>query len=94
MIKHNSRIDGDEENDVITLYGESAEQQVLNDTGRTVAELKVMGGGENVPKDIVHASLMLADFAYKQRSPVDQISWSVVPYTYERLVKPYIKLAD
>ena len=94
LIKANSRIDGNEEDDLLTLYGESAEQQVLNDTGRTYAELVELGGGTSVPPDIKYASLMLADFAYQQRSPVDKMQWHVVPYTYERLIKPYVKLAD
>lgn len=94
LIKHNSRIDGNDEDDLLQIWGGSAEEQVLEDTGRTFEELKEMGGGENVPKAIMHASLMLADFAYIQRSPVDRMNWSVVPYTYERIIKPYIKLAD
>jgi len=93
MIKKNSRIDGDSEDSIIDLYGESAEQQVLNDTMRTHEELVEMGGGK-VPAPIVHASLMLADFAYRQKSPADNLNWSVVPYTYERLIKPYIRLAN
>lgn len=94
LIKQNSRIDGNAEDGLLTLYGESAETQVLNDTGRTFEELLELGGGEDVPADIKHASLMLADFAYMQRTPVDKMAWYVVPYTYERLVKPYIRLAD
>lgn len=93
MIKKNSRIDGDSEDSIIDIYGESAEQQVLNDTMRTHEELVEMGGGK-VPAPIVHASLMLADFAYRQKSPADSLNWSVVPYTYERLIKPYMRLAN
>ena len=93
LIKQNSRIDGNEEDNILTLYGNSAEQQVLNDTARTYEELVEMGGGE-VPVDIVHASLMLTDFAYQQRSPVDRLQWYQVPYTYDKLIRPYMRLAD
>ena len=93
LIKQNSRIDGNEEDNILTLYGNSAEQQVLNDTARTYEELVEMGGGD-VPVDIVHASLMLADFAYQQRSPVDRLQWYQVPYTYDKLIRPYMRLAD
>lgn len=93
LIKQNSRIDGNEEDDILKLYGNSAEQQVLNDTARTYEELVELGGGE-VPVDIVHASLMLADFAYQQRSPADRLQWYQVPYTYDKLIRPYMRLAD
>lgn len=91
-IKEHSRIDYDIEDDLLELYADSAEKQVLNDLGMPYSELLITNG--SVPKDIVHASLMLVDFAYLQRSPVDKISWSVVPYTYEMLIKPYIRLAS
>ena len=96
LIKANSRIETNEEDDLITLYGNSAERQVLNDTGRTVDELKAMNEDDTtkVPDDIIHASLMLADFAYRQRSPVDTMNWAVVPYTYERIIKPYVRLTN
>lgn len=91
-IKKHSRLDYNIEDDLLTIYAESAEDQVLNDIGRSYAELIQWKG--DVPKPIIHASLMLVDFAYEQRSPVDKINWSVVPYTYERLIKPYIRLAS
>ena len=95
-IKEQCRIEPDfhDEDEILLFYGESVEQQVLIDTGRTVAELKAMGDGEHVPTNIVHASLLLVDSAYKQRSAIDTMSWSVVPYAYEHKIKPYIKLAD
>ena len=92
LIKMNSRIQGDDENELIELYGNSAEQQVLQDTGRTYEELLQFGDG-TMPADIVNASLMLADFAYQQRSPVDKMKWYAVPYTYEKIIKPYVRLA-
>ena len=91
-IKAHSRLDYNIEDDLLTLYANSAENQVLHDIGLTYSELWVQEG--KIPDDIVHASLMLVDFAYTQRCPVDKINWSVVPYTYERLIKPYIRLAS
>lgn len=93
LIKKNSRIEVDDEDDLITTYGESAEQQVLNDTGRTYDELVEMGGG-SFPADLIHASLLLTDAAYNQRSAVDKMAWYVVPYGYERKIKPYVRLAE
>ena len=93
LIKKNSRIEVDDEDALLDIYGESAEQQVLNDTGRTYEELVEMCGG-TFPVDLVHASLLLTDAAYNQRSAVDKINWYVVPYGYERKIKPYVRLAD
>lgn len=92
LIKKNSRIVGDGENDILELYGESAEEQVLDDIGRTYEELIEWKGA--VPAKIIHASLMLVDFAYRQKSPVDTLNWSVVPLTYEHLIKSFVRLAD
>ena len=92
LIKANSRIDGNEEDTLLELYGNGAEQQVLNDTARTYEELLEMGGGESVPSPIIEASLLLVDASYNVRSAIDRIPWNVVPYAYERRIKPYMKL--
>lgn len=91
-IKQHSRIDCDCENELLTLYAESAEEQVLEDIDRTYEELVAWQG--SVPNRIIHASLMLVDFAYQQRTMVSNLNWSLVPYTYERLIKPFARLAD
>ena len=93
LIKLNSRIDGNEEDELLELYGESAEEQVLADTRRTYDELVAMGGGEKVPASITRAALMLADQAYIQRCTIDRIQWSLVPYAYEKCIKIYKRLA-
>ena len=82
------------EDDNLTLYGESAEQTILDQTRRTEAELVEMGGGESVPPTIKQASLMLVDVSYQYRSPVSAQNMSIVPYTFDLLVKPYVKLTD
>lgn len=92
LIKQNSRIVGDSENTILELYGDSAEEQVLADIGRTYEELIEWQGA--VPSKIIHASLMLVDFAYRQKSPVDTLNWSVVPLTYEHAIKSFIRLAS
>lgn len=98
LIKRQCRIDLDfhDEDEILTLYGESVENQVLTDTGRTVEELKAYNVADptKMPPNIVHASLLLVDFAYQQRSTVDKMQWYDLPYGYERLIKNYIRLAD
>lgn len=92
LIKQNSRIRGNSEDEILTLYGDSAEEQVLDDIGRTYEELIAWQGA--VPVKLKHAALMLVDFAYRQKTPVDTLNWSVVPLTYEHLIKNFIRLAD
>lgn len=48
LIKRNSRIEVDDDDDLLDIWGESAEQQVLNDTDRTYEELVDMGGAKGV----------------------------------------------
>lgn len=97
-IKQHSRIDYDCEDALLELYGEAAEEtmaQYLN-RGKTademVADLKSVYG--RVPAPIIHATLMLVDVSYQYRSPVSPTNIAVVPYTFDILVKPYMRLAD
>lgn len=90
LIKQNSRIDGNDEDTLLELYGESAEETVLNVTDRSYEELIDTYG--EVPKALIHASLMLVDLATQQRMPVSMQNLYVVPYTFDMLVKPYMKL--
>lgn len=96
FIKQHSRIDYDCEDDLLELYGDSAEEtlaQYLN-RGKTVdemvADLKEVYG--YIPAPLYHAALMLVDISYQYRSPVSPTNVSVVPYTFDILVKPYMKL--
>ena len=95
-IKQHSRIDFDCEDDMLELYGDSAEEtlaQYLN-RGKTVdemvADLKAVYG--HIPAPIYHATLMLVDVSYQYRSPISPTNVSAVPYTFDILVKPYMKL--
>ncbi len=103
-IKSHSRIDYDGEDDLLMLYGEAAEQTVLNLTNRTFDELMEKYGVEAVteegdtvkamPPTIMQATLMLVDNSYQQRSPASAQQLYAVPYTFDILIKPYIKLCD
>jgi len=90
-IKQNSRIDGDEENTLLTSYGESAETTLLNYLNRTYQNVIEEYGA--MPEPLVQASLMLVDVWYNHRSPDSPVSMSMVPYTFDVLIKPYIRLA-
>lgn len=90
-IKQHSRIDCCCEDNVLDLYGNAAEETLLNYIGMSYDELITANKGE-VPMPLVQAALMLVDVSYQHRSPVSQQSMSIVPYTFDLLVKPYVKL--
>ena len=72
------------------LYADSAEQTVLNICGRSYEEIVEKWGEFPVP--LIQASLMLVDNSYTQRSPASAQNLYSVPYTFDVLVKPYMKL--
>ena len=76
---------------MLNLYGEAAEDTVLNYIGLSYDELLQKYSGK-VPKPIVQAALMLVDTSYQYRSPITPGNVSLVPYTFDLLLKPYVKL--
>lgn len=90
-IKKQLRITYSDEDDVLDLYGSSAEDTVLNYLNRSYQELLETYG--EVPAPIRQATLMLVDVSYQHRSPISMTSISLVPYTFDLLVKPYMRLS-
>lgn len=90
LIKKHLRIDGVIEDDLLELYGEASEETLFNQVGANYEELTETTG--EMPKALVQAALMLVDVSYQHRSPVSSQSISIVPYTFDILVKPYIRL--
>lgn len=90
LIKAHSRIEYDCEDTLLELYGEAAEETVLELTRRSYDDFLSEYG--EVPKAVVQASLMLVDVSYSQRSPVGVQQMHAVPYTFDLLIKPYMKL--
>ena len=91
-IKKHSRIDFDCEDDLLELYGESAEDTVLNVIARSYTEVIEQYG--EVPKPLFVAALMLVEVSYTQRAPITQQNMYTVPYAFDMMVKPYMKLAS
>ena len=91
-IKKHSRIDFDCEDELLDLYGEDAEQTILNLIGRSFDDLIETYG--EVPKPLYVAALMLVEVSYTQRAPITQTNLYTVPYAFDMKVKPYMKLAD
>ena len=93
QIKQQLRLDDEQaelEQDLLEMYGESAEQTVLNLLNLTVTDVYEEYGC--IPRPLVHATLMLVDNAYKERSPISPQNMSVVPYAFDLLLKPYLRL--
>lgn len=93
QIKAQLRLDDEQfgyECDLLELYGDAAEDMVLNTLHRTVADIYEQYG--MVPKALVQAGLMLVAQSYQHREPASPQNLSVVPYTFDLLLKPYIKL--
>ena len=94
-IKQHTRIDFDCEDDLLEMYGDSAEEamsQILNrgkNTEEMVADLTEVYG--HVPAPIYPATLMLVASLYKDREK-DLVQQVYDNKTFAILVKPYMKL--
>lgn len=80
------------EDDLLTMYGESAEQIVLDVIQRDYTEVMEKYG--TVPTPLVHASLLLVAQSYQNRETVSMQNMYTVPYAFDMMVKPYMKLAS
>ncbi len=82
-----------QEDTLLTIYGESAEEYVLGYLQRTEEELKAMNEVDKtkVPKKIILASLLLVDLYYQQRSTLTPQALHVVDYGFDGLVAEYRK---
>jgi uncharacterized phage protein (predicted DNA packaging) len=89
-IKQHLRLDSTCEAEMLELYGASAEATLLNHLGRTYDEVIELYG--EMPAPLIQAALMLVDVSYAHRSPVSPTNMSIVPYTFDIIVKPYVKL--
>ena len=94
LIKAQLRLDDEQaelERALLELYGEAAEETILAMTNRTEASLRTLGGGE-IPRRAVQAALLLVDLSYKERSPASPQNMSMVPYSFDLLLKPLMRL--
>lgn len=91
-IKAQCRIEPDfhDEDKVLTLYGRAAEDTVLAYINRSYEDM-ISTYGE-IPPAVVQATLMLVDASYQHRSPASTQQMYYVMYSFDFLIKPYIKL--
>lgn len=92
LIKKQSRIDYQCEDELLELYGEAAEETILNLLGRSFINLVLTYNG--VPKALYAAALMLVDVSYQHRNPISTNHLSIIPYTFDILIKPYMVLSE
>ena len=94
LIKAQLRIelDFDDEDAILILYGEAAEDTLLNYVGMSYEEVMEKYG--KMPMALVQASLMLVDNSYQHRSPASPQNMYFVLYGFDTLVKPYIRLSS
>ena len=93
QIKQQLRLDDEQaqmEHDLLELYGEAAEDMVLNTCNRTITDIFEQYG--MVPKALVQAGLMLVAQSYQHREPASPQNLSAVPYAFDLLLKPYMRL--
>ena len=91
-IKQHSRIDINCEDKLLELYGEDAEETVLNLINRSYEEVMELWG--KVPKPLYVAALMLVEVNYNHRSPDSINNMYAVKYSFDMKIKPYMKLAS
>lgn len=92
QIKQQCRLESDYnlEDDLLELYGNSAERTVLKVMNRTYADIVAEYG--EMPKDIILATLLLVNGSYEHHTPATMQNTYIRPYGFDLLVKPYMRL--
>lgn len=94
-LKAQMRVDFEEDDEIIKLYGMAAEQGVSSYCRRTVADFEeenARRGGTGFPAVPRVCMLMLASHLYRNREPVAGLQQVSVPYTFEFMLKDWVKL--
>ena len=89
-IKQHSRIDFNCEDELLELYGDDAEETVLNICNRTLED--IIETYSKVPAPLYVAALQLVEVNYVHRSPDSMNNLYAVKYSFDMKVKPYMKL--
>ena len=91
-IKQQLRIDWSEEDTILDEYGKAAEDTWLNLLNRSYHDLLESYG--EVPAPLVQAALLLVGESYQHREPSSAQNLSSVPYAFDLLIKPYMRLSS
>jgi len=90
-LKKHSRILDDCEDALLEQYGVAAENHVLKTIRRTYDNVIDIYG--EVPADFYVLVQLLVDSMYQHRSMVSMQNLSIVPYSFDYLIKDYMRLA-
>ena len=91
-IKQQLRIDWSEEDTLLDEYGKAAEDTLLNLLNRSYHDLLESYG--EVPAPLIQAALLLVGESYQHREPSSAQNLSSVPYAFDMLIKPYMRLTS
>lgn len=99
-IKAQCRIEPDftDEDKLLEKFGAAVENALLREVNRTYdGLLEAFGeddgeGDKTVPSDFYVAALMLTKHLYEHRGPTEMVTQSMVPYTLDLLIKPFMRL--
>jgi len=91
-IKQQLRIDWSEEDTLLDEYGKAAEDTLLNLLNRSYHDLLESYG--EVPAPLVQAAMLLVGESYQHREPSSAQNLSSVPYAFDLLIKPYMRLTS
>lgn len=91
-IKQQLRITWNEEDTLLDEYGMAAEDTLLNLLNRSYQDLLESYG--EVPAPLVQAAMLLVGESYQHREPSSAQNMSSVPYTFDLLIKPYMRLTS
>lgn len=79
-----------EEHDLLEMYGEAAEDTVLDLIRRPLYNVVQVYG--HVPKRLVQASLLIVAQSYQHREPASSQNLSIIPDSLDMLLKSFIRL--
>ena len=97
-IKQQLRLDCTCEAELLDMYGNSAETTLaayigfVDENNVPSVDKMLAAYGGTMPAPLVQAALMLVDLGYQHRNPTSIQNLSIVPYSFDLLVKPYVKL--
>ena len=93
QIKAQLRLDDQQaelERTLLEMYGESAEDAVLTIIRRPLRNVKQVYG--IVPRKLIQVTLLLVDEWYQHRASAEPGSLSPVPYAFDLMLKPMMRL--
>lgn len=91
-IKQQLRITWSEEDTLLDEYGMAAEDTLLNLLNRSYHDLLESYG--EVPAPLVQAAMLLVGESYQHREPSSAQNMSSLPYSFDLLIKPYMRLTS